>query len=113
MSQRFEDGDGDDDLHEWITDNIPDMPEGQLCEKHEEIQLANATEFDDDNEAIIERSAPAESGYYVWMIEDGHICYTYLCENCCDSMDLDHGASAEDYPTTASGYAVAPTHCSP
>ncbi len=111
MSQRFADGDSDDDLHEWISDKIPPMPEGQLCERHLEIQLANAEEFDDDGEAIIERSAPAEAGYYVWNIKGDHVCYSYICENCSDMMDLNFGASADDYPTTKAGYAVSPRHC--
>ena len=103
------DFEGDDSLHVWISDNIPPMPEGQLCEQHEEIVSERNDEYDEDAPL----SAPAEEPFYMWVIEGNHVCYTYLCSACYGSLGLDscEAPAAAEYPTTVRGNAVAPTRC--
>ena len=104
MSQRFVDNDGTNDLHEWISDKIPPMPEGQLCEEHEDKDASKG-----ETKPL---SAPAEDSYFIWRIEGNHVCYSYLCENCYNNLNLDESPNPETYPTTKEGYAIAPKHCS-
>ena len=108
MSQRFEFGDGSDDLHEWISNRIPPMPEGQMCEEHEEI-VSKRNKEEDAHEPL---SSLAKHNFFVWRVEGDHVCYSYLCESCYNSLNLDEGIDPETYPTTKEGYAVSPKHCS-
>jgi len=86
----------DESLHLWIDDKIPmPPPDGQRCELlevHEGEELPTATA-------------------YMWKIEGDHVCYSYVCEGCEETLDFD-SPDPEEYPTTDGGYAVAPRHCS-
>lgn len=84
-----------EDLWEWIDQKIPPVPAGQLCEH-------------DDEHKHDEERPPATT--YSWRLDDGHICYSYICEPC-HSMLPEDGPDPEGYPTTESGYAVEPKHC--
>ena|SRR3990167_7702802 len=84
-----------DELGEWIDEHIPPIPKLQRCENTEahkgEILLPWAKT-------------------YSWRIEEGNVCYSYLCYQCGERLD-DSPPDPEDYPTTKSGYAVSPKHC--
>lgn len=91
-----------DDLEEWIAARIPlPPPEGTRCEddQHE------TEEFDVDDESI----RPSATTY-LYRIEDGHVCYTYVCKECGERADEGY-LGDHDYPTTQGGYAVVPKHC--
>ena len=48
---------------------------------------------------------------YLYRIKDGHVCWTWVCEPCQESVvDGDYMADHE-WPQTQDGYAVAPRHC--
>lgn len=106
MSNRFYIGkkepDELEDLEEWIADRVPlPPPEGTLCEdERHETEL-----FDEDEEGI---RPPATT--FVYRIEDGHVCYTYVCDDCGERADPEYLAD-QDYPVTDGGYAVTPRHC--
>lgn len=83
-------------LEEWICDNIPPAPEGQKFEYSDhdwgEYPWGVATTF-------------------MYVIKDGHVCYTYLCEGCAEEYLGEEYLDPEEYPTTKDGYAVSPRHC--
>jgi hypothetical protein len=95
LTEQFDEwSDGGEELWEWIHEKIPPAPEGQLCEG----------EHDD------EEFRPLATGYS-WRIREGHVCYSYICEGC-ESRLSEDGPEPEEYPTTETGYAMAPQHCS-
>lgn len=92
---------GDGRLEEWITDRVPPPPEGTLCE-YEQHEIE---EFDEDDEGI---RPPATT--FLYRIEAGHVCYTYVCADRREREDPKYLAD-QDYPVTGGGYAVTPRHC--
>ena len=87
--------DGYDDLGEWVADKIPlPPPEGTLCEREHS-----------------DWPSPPLATTYLWRIKDGHVCYSYVCEDCGWDVADGEGPDPEDYPTTKDGYAVVPRHC--
>ncbi len=109
MSKRFYIGKKDqedlDSLEEWIAARMPlPPPEGTECE--DEAHVGDEDKWDEELDTT--RRAPATT--YLYRIEDGHVCYTYVCEDCGERAD-DEYLGDHDYPTTPSGYAVVPKHC--
>lgn len=104
MREEFEYGQCDD-LGEWIDSRIPDAPSGLLCEAEECVQLEN---YDSPRE---HKRPLAES--YIYTVKEGHVCYTYVCWECSETgVNYLEPVDVENYPTTDSGYAIAPQHCS-
>ena len=112
MSDRFYVGkkapaDLADDLEEWITDRIPPVSGGLRCES----DFCNGQdwndEFDEDGTAL----RPIATTF-VYRIDDKHICYTYVCDDCGERASDSYIADVDAVPTTSSGYAVTPKHCS-
>lgn len=115
---------GQGDLEEWIEERIPTVPPGTLCESKRCVTLTTCGEEASDRFCVhaynhegdclfvgphAQERHCAES--YVWVITDGHVCYTYVCWECSElSSDYD-SADPRDYPTTDAGYAISPTHC--
>ena len=102
MKKFNEYGDNDEDLLEWLDKKIPPVPEGLRCEADD---CHGQEELDD-----LEAPRPLATSYS-YRIEDGHVCYSYICDTCQDYCAEDY-LSDNDYPTTSGGYAVAPQHCS-
>lgn len=93
-------------LEEWICDRIPPVPSGTLCEAQRCIQLrecGDSLEFNGLNEFCVEDydhegdcvfgGLPepkhlAES--YLYVLKDDHVCYTYVCDECCESRIEDY-----------------------
>lgn len=86
-------------LEEWLAGKIPSPPIGTLCE-------------DDQHDTWIDEvdAPPVEATTYIYRIEDGHVCYTYVCDECDERADPEYLVDVE-YPITQDGYAVAPKHC--
>lgn len=93
-----------DDVEAWLVDKIPPPPPGTMCEddRHDE----DCYERDEG----LEESLRALATTYLYRIEDGHVCYTYVCDECGERADPEYLADQE-YPTTKDGYAVTPRHC--
>ena len=98
-----------DDIGEWIDSHVPDVPTGQLCEEEECAYLEGYAILEDPD---IESQRPLATSY-IYVVQGDHVCYTYVCWDCsavmCDSLEP---VDVEDYPTTDSGYAISPKHCS-
>ena len=108
-------------LKEWIDERIPPVPPGTLCEAERCVQLRycgqqvtkNLTcigkpnhEGDCEYVGSPERRPLAES--YVWVVTKGHVCFTYVCWDCCEQMSDYYELDVGDYPTTDAGYAIGP-----
>lgn len=90
----------EEDLWVWISDKIPPAPEGQKCEDDNHVEYAEDMAGDPDDKATT----------FLYRIEGGHVCYTYVCKECGERGDPEYLAD-NDYPQTSGGYAVTPTHC--
>ena len=109
---------GQGDLEEWIEERIPPPPPVQLCEaqdcvaRQRDLLPEEAAERElalVADEAGLLTPAPAMS--YTGVVTDGHVCFTYVCWDCSESMSDYYELEVGDYPTTDAGYAIAPTHC--
>ena len=117
MTKRFYIGKQDpedylENLEEWITNKIPAPPQGQRCECDKDKHAHESAPDGDLNVEIID--CPQEADTFVYHIKDDHVCYTYVCFSCGEATTnetylSDYGG---EFPTTASGYAVTPRHCS-
>lgn len=112
MSERFYIGKKDmddigDNLEAWIADRVPAPPDGLRCEADvcRGQEDAVSDEWDEDGTAM----RPVATTF-LYRIEDGHVCYTHVCETCGEGADQGYLGDNE-YPVTAGGYAVAPRHC--
>ncbi len=90
-------------LEEWISDRIPLPPKGTMCESdnHE------TAKFTEDDEAV-----PVLATGHLYYIKDGHVCYTYVCDDCLERKVSETYLADNTYPTTKDGHAVSPKHCS-
>lgn len=112
MSKRFYIGDKEDydeGLEEWIDSKIRPPPTGQKCECDKDKHAHESEPDADDMVTIIDCPNPAES--YLYVIKDGHVCYTYMCWRCVEEQASEDYLCDMDYPTTEAGYAVVPKHC--
>ena len=109
MSNRFyigkkDIGEDSEDLEVWIDSKIPPPPDGQVCEcdgdKHAHENSVGE---------IVDCSEPGET--YLYVIEDAHICYSYMCFGCAEAQTNEAYLGDVDYPTTEAGYAVVPSRC--
>lgn len=110
MANRFyigkrEQFDLDGSLDEWIAEKVPPPPEGTRCEDDQHMG-----EGDEDWDEEADSFLRAKATTFLYRIEDGHVCYTYVCDECGERGDPEYLADQE-YPVTESGYAVAPRHC--
>ena len=109
MGKRFYIGKKDvtedsEDLEVWIDSKIPPPPDGQVCEcdkdKHAHENFVGE---------IVDCSDLGDT--YLYVIKDGHVCYSYMCFGCAETQSSDGYLGDVDYPATEAGYAVAPRHC--
>lgn len=99
--------DGEEDLSEWVSSRIPPVPSGRFCE--DQNCAARQAEFEDGEEREF---SPELATTYVWRIEGGHVCFTYVCDRCDAAAEGElEAVEPGEYPTTDAGYAVAPSHC--
>lgn len=85
----------------WVADNVPPAPEGQLCESENCLGMEG-----------IEAERPLADGSFSFRVEEGHVCYSYVCQSCQDSLTPPEEYIDETgYPSGAGGYAVSPKHC--
>lgn len=93
-------------LEEWIASRVPlPPPEGTRCEDDRHMG-EDDEDWDEEEDTFLRAKATT----YLYKIEDGHVCYTYVCEDCGERADPEYLGS-HDYPTTQAGYAVVPKHC--
>ncbi len=116
---------GPNNLEEWIEDRIPPVPTGTLCEATRCVTQTTCGEEDNDRFCLhgynhegdclfvgphAQARPNAES--YIWTAENDHVCFTYVCYECLETITGDFDpADPGDYPTTDAGYAIAPTRC--
>ncbi len=98
----------DGSLEEWIADRIPSPPPGTICECKVEGTKPSFDAHHHDGEVVCTEIASS----YLYVIKDGHVCYRYVCFGCEEAQASDDYLFDVEYPTTESGYAVTPAHCS-
>jgi hypothetical protein len=95
MTNRFyigkkDQADLDGTLEEWICHRIPPPPSGQKCESDDCSELADS---------------------HLYQIKGEHVCYTFVCWDCCEANASEDYLANQEYPVTEGGYAVTPRHC--
>ena len=85
----------EEEVWNFLSGRVLPIPEGQLCEAEQCTGLPRN---------------PAET--FLYTIEDGHVCYTYVCDYCGEATADECYLSEHEYPTTQDGYAVVARHCS-
>ena len=84
-----------EDLWDYLQSKVPAPGPEQMCEN----------EYHDEGE-------PAFASSFFYIMEGDHICYTYVCDECMESMGEDYESpDPEDVPTDGWGYVVDPVHC--
>lgn len=107
MSNRFyigkkDQADLDGNIEEWIAGKIPHPPSGQKCE-------CDVSTCHDPEETDIECFRLATM--HLYQIKGDHVCYTFVCQDCCEANASEDYLADQDYPVTGGGYAVTPRHC--
>ncbi len=96
IGKKYEDGDHyEEDIWNFLSDRVLPISEGQLCEAEQCMGIPRN---------------PAET--FLYTIEDGHVCYTYVCDPCGEVTADECYLSDREYPTTQDGYAIVPSRCS-
>ncbi len=86
-------------LAAWVADNVPSAPAGQLCEADD----CHGMDYGEDR--------PLADGTFSFEIQDGHVCYTYVCEACQENLTpAEEYIFEQGYPSEE-GFAVTPKHC--
>ncbi len=88
------------DLAVWVSDRIPEPPDGQLCESEHCHGM-----FDEESKRPLAKD-------FSFRIENGHICYSYICSDCQEYLTAADEYIAENYPEGEGNYAPIPKHCS-
>lgn len=97
-----------DGIEEWVAEKIGDPPPGTICECSI-VRVYGVSKHEHDGEVACTQIASS----YSYRIEGDHICYTWLCQRCMEETTSDdYLGDVDAIPTTKSGYAVAPVHCS-
>lgn len=91
-----------ENIWDWLSDIVPDPPEGQLCE--------NSYHADSGVDGVRE-DAPATTFVYI-INADGTICFTYVCGDCAEAVcDALEPVEAGELSSDGDGYVPEPTHC--
>lgn len=94
----------DESLEVWVADRVlASKPEGQVCEC--------SLHPDHYNGDIRDEKCTDVATSHSYRIDEGHVCYTYLCEPCAEAQCSEEYLADYEYPQTAGGYAVVPKHC--
>ncbi len=100
IGKKYEDGDHyEEDIWDFLSDRVLPVPNATFCEYDEGLGCMGVP--------------PNLATTFVYVIKDGHVCYTYVCEPCAEVLvDNMSGVEPGEYPTTQDGYASVPRHCS-